>query len=81
MLEQAITSILETNVKMKTLVKKQKMQRDKEILNLETEIPEPIQSELRKKDTKKMNRVCGIRTKIEHLCHQSPRRRGENIQC
>lgn len=57
------------------------MQRDKEVLKLETEIPETIQSELRKKDTKKMNRACGIRTKIEHLCHQSPRRRGENVQC
>lgn len=57
------------------------MQRDKDILKLETKIPETIQSELRKKDTKKMNRVCGIRTKIEHLFHQSPRRRGENVQC
>lgn len=79
--EQGIRNILETNVKIENIDKKQKMQRrDMKSLKLETKIPETIQSEPRKIQKKK-NRACGTRTKLQHLCHQSPRSTGENIQC
>lgn len=56
--EQGIRNILETNVKIENIDKKQKMQRrDMKSLKLETKIPETIQSEPRKIQKKRTEPV------------------------